>query len=279
MMNTYAKRAIRRAKLHVATAGRPFQDADTGRRYKRIHHFHIRKTAGTSLNTSFWRLCDDAAGKPHGRGRFTARSDVMRWPQRLVFVRQDEGMLQEGLYHIGYSHQPSWAFELPDDTFTLTIVRDPLRRLQSYYRYLVWVRRQHMHNPDFLKKAEPGWRGILEEAEALGPVGSESLKTLVERAPSEHVINQLWMFSKGLDPVEGAEGIRACSAVLRTENFEEDLSKLSTRLNLPLRAFRERGYDYSEIPAPTAAELAAAREALAPEYEMFEQLGQGESYR
>ena len=188
-------------------------------------------------------------------------------------------MLQEGLYHIGYSHEPSWAFELPDHTFTVTIVRDPLRRLQSYYRYLVWVRRQHMQNPDFLKEAEPGWRGLLEEVEALGPVGSESLKTLVERAPAQHVVNQLWMFSKGLDPAEAADGIRGCSAILRTESYDKDLAKLGERLNLPLRAFRERGYDYSEIPDPTPADLSAAREALEAEYEMFEHLGSDEPYR
>lgn len=279
MLSTYAERTIRRVKLHLATMGRPFQDADTGRRYKRIHHFHIRKTAGTSLNASFWRLCTDVTEKPHGRGRFIGRSDIRRWPPRLVFVRQDERMLEEGRYHIGYSHEPSWAFELPDDTFTLTIVRDPLRRLQSYYRYLVWVRRQHMQTPDALKKAEPGWRGILAEAEALGPVGSESLKNLVERAPAQHVVNQLWMFSKELDPVEGAEGIRGCSAILRTESYEKDLARLSEQLNLPLRAFRERGYDYSEIPAPTPADLSVAREALAAEYEMFERLGLDEPYR
>lgn len=182
-------------------------------------------------------------------------------------------MLQEGYFHIGYSHEPSWVFKLPRDTFTLTIVRDPLRRLLSYYRYLLWVRRQYVQDPDLLKEAEPGWRGLLEEVEALGPVGGESLRTLIERAPAQHIVNQLWMFSENLNPVEAAERIRRCSVVLRTESYEEDLAGLAKRLNLPLRAFRERGYDYSGLPSPTPADLKAAREALAPEYEMFGYLG------
>lgn len=182
-------------------------------------------------------------------------------------------MLRDGRYHIGYSHQPAWLLDLPADTFTLTILRDPLRRLQSYYRYLLWVRRQYSRDFGDLRVAETGWQTLLTEAEALGLDGSESLRNLVERAPAQHVLNQLWMFSETLDPGEAAERIRACSAVLRTEYFAEDLAGLSTRLGIPLRVYHERGYDYSGLPEPTVEELAFAREALAAEYAMLDELG------
>ena len=273
-MRRFTKRMLQRAEIMALTRGRPFYDRTTGRRYRRVYHFHVRKSAGTSLNTAFWKLCKDSeAQQLRGEGYLVGRCEAAGLPRKLVMARHDVSVLQGGRYHMGYSHQPCWGLELPSDTFTLTIIRDPLRRLQSYYRYLMWVRHAYTHTPEVLRVAEPSWQELLLEANALGPVGEESLQNLVERAAAKHVVTQLWMFSEELDPAEAAERIVACSAVMRTENFVADLAELGERLGLPLGNYRERSYDNSGIPAFTPADIAAARDALVPEYAMLDRLG------
>src|SRR4030095_8400128 len=95
--------------------------------YKRIYHFHIRKSAGTSINAAFWRL----AGKN--------LQDVGRAPLivsgKFVFVRHNRDLIKAGDYTFANSHAPFWEFELPKNTFCFTIFRDPVSRLYSLYRY------------------------------------------------------------------------------------------------------------------------------------------------
>ena len=273
MIERYVRDVFRRVERVAATTGRPFRDSATGQRFRRIYHLHIRKSAGTSLNVAFWKLCENTEAEGlRGRGYMLGPCRLPGLPGKLVFARHDGRLLQEGTYHVGYSHQPAWALDLPDDTFTVTIVRDPVRRLQSYYRYLLWVRREYGRAPDALRHAEPSWQDLLVEAEALGPIGSESLRHVLDRASAQHVMSQLWMFSEALDPAEAVERLRTCSAVLRTEHFAEDLAALGSRLGLPLHRFYERGYDYAGLPEPDGADLRAAREALEPEYVMLDRL-------
>jgi len=190
-------------------------------------------------------------------------------PQRLVIVRHDPDLLQSGQYHLGYSHQALWQLDLPPSTFRLTVLRDPVRRLVSYYRYLLWTRRESRHNPERLRRLEGSWRDLLIEAEAMGDVGQESIVTLAETAPPRHVSTQLWMFSQTLDPHEAARNVLTCHAIFRTETFGDNVRQLGARLNLPLRSCRERVYETASLPAPTPDELEHVRTILAPEYEML----------
>lgn len=228
-----------------------FDDPVTGRRYRRIYHYHIRKTAGTSLNTAFWSLAGlDLASM----GR---RARLLKGP--YVFVRHDRTLIEQGHYFYANSHRPAHALTLPPDTFTVTILRDPTARLLSYYRYLLWAQ----HDPA-AGQQEPFLRELQRDLAWLG----SSLGDFLQRAPREHLQRQLFMFSAAFDPEEALERLLACSAVCITEQFSDGLARLAHRTSLPLQAQHARRTSTKLALQPE--DVALVSEALGPEIEWFD---------
>jgi hypothetical protein len=263
--------------------------------YKRVYHFHVRKTAGTSLNAAFGAL-----------GGLTVREmstnpEVTR--NGLRFVANGE-LTKEGDFFFASSHDPAWRLCLPPDTFTVTILRDPLARVVSYYRYLLWARA----NPR-ARDIEPFIEQVCTESKfidggfryCLGQLSPHSLRLersailalgpwqflerlsprrrestfceFLARVPPRHLLTQVHMFSKRLDPMEAAEGALACSAVCFTETFSEDLRRVAGMLELDLDEKRER--QFGEKMALSDWELELLRKQLAPEYAMIKRVREG----
>ncbi len=143
------------------------------------------------------------------------------------------------------------------------MLRNPVDRLLSHYRNLLWVRddpRGRIEEKPFVK--------YLEEKEMMWLGGS--FADFLERTPRAHVLRQLYMFSESYDVEEAAERILGCSAVCFTETFGCDLQRLARRLDLPLKGSHERR---SVVKVkPSATELALAREMLAPEFVLLERV-------
>jgi hypothetical protein len=223
--------------------------------HHRIHLFHVRKTAGTSL----WRAF-------------------------------------EGVEGFDSSHAPAWRVELPADTFTVTILRDPVSRAVSYFRYLAWA----LENPDawdrepalgqVLREAtciEGGWPYVRHQFEtwrtesAIRELGVRQFARrlladgagfdgFLTRVPPRRLLAQLYMFSRSFDPKEAAERILALDSVCFTETFPEDLERLSAMLGVELAEKHERRFG---SPVELSAEQEAAlRALLRPEYEMLERV-------
>jgi hypothetical protein len=218
--------------------------------YRRIYHYHIRKTAGTSLNAAFWAL-----------GGFDLRKmgdkqDVVG--NGLKFVRHDSRLIAAGNYFFANSHYPAYCLHIPEETFTITILRDPIARVISYYRYLLWARA----NP-YASHEEPGIASLRNEVTTLGGSFSEFL----ERVPAFRLLQQIYMFSERFDPSEAVEGILRCSAVCFTETFREDLQHLAEILQLDLQEKQERRF--GEKVSLSEEEIELLRQRLAPEYAMI----------
>ncbi len=106
--------------------------------YNRIYHHHVRKTAGSSLNAAFWTLGGlEAAKTDADPTQQVVESNGMK------FVAYNSALIEAGDYFFSTSHIPAWRLDLPSDTFTITILRDPAARVMSYYRYLLWARALH----------------------------------------------------------------------------------------------------------------------------------------
>jgi hypothetical protein len=219
---------------------------------RRVYHYHVRKSAGTSLNAAFWALAglDESAFR---RRRACGNG--------LICVRHAQPLIEEGRYFYGSSHRPAHSLTLPARTFTVTILRDPLKRLLSYYRHLDWAR----CNPEAFH-LEPALNGLRRECEWLGG----SFDDFLRLAPREHLLDQLHMFSAEYRVDEAAERVLSCSAVLFTEQFGAGLRDLAGRLSLPLAERHERRFDHAvEL---NERELDRARELLEPEARLVEQV-------
>jgi hypothetical protein len=241
--------------------------------YDRVYHYHVRKTAGSSLNAAFWALA--------GLDYEAMSNRQVAEGNGLTILQGGAKLIPEGDYFFASSHQPAHKLRLPPRTYTITILRDPAARTISYYRYLLWARgdaadraaepyidavRAESAFLDGGRRLPPWLRRLLRKREP-------GFEEFIERVPAEHLLTQLHMFSAGLDPDEAAERVLACSAVCFTETFPDDLERIARELQLDLSERGERRFGETVDLSPRERNL--LRERLAGEYAMIEQVREG----
>jgi hypothetical protein len=147
---------------------------------------------------------------------------------------------------------------LPRRTFTIALLRDPVARVLSYYRYLV---------AGDAAQGDMAWR-VQDDERALA---GESFSDFLKNVPDELLLNHLYMFSPRFNVSEAAEKILQCSAIMMTETFERDLRDLASTLGLELEYRHERITALTKAPVGEK-QLDALRDRLGPEYELLETL-------
>ena len=221
--------------------------------HRRVYLVHIRKTAGTSLNNMFLSL-----GGGDGSSTFDA---LTRDPihqvviGERVFVGWNRRLINRGDYFYAFSHIPYHELQLPPDTFTITTLRDPVARVVSHYRMLCHFRDARIDHP--CMRTEGPWLG-------------SSFDDFLARMPRQHLLNQLFMFSKSMDPVEAIDRIAELTHVMFTERFDEGVDRLVQRARLPLEAMHVRR-STNEISLTNSAED-RLREILRPEIDVYSSL-------
>ena len=250
----------------AAQAFRPIEGKQTRRElartyrlpdgFKRIYQYHIRKTAGTSIAQGFL-----GAEGGNGEGLYdefyrTPRGKV-GWEivDGRVFVFHNKRLIEGGDYYYGQSHLPAHELRLPPDTFTLTCLRDPSKRIISHYRMLVHFRK-HKLRPDVMP-VEGKWLG-------------DSFGDFLQRIPKDHFFNQLYTFSKDCNIEEAFEKIIRLDHILTTEKFESRLDGLGRRLNLNLGIYHAKSH-YDDVSID-AKDLRHLREMLDAEYRLIERV-------
>lgn len=217
---------------------------------RRVYFFHIRKCAGTSLisgllsstgadgSAAYAQLGGSAQGWIELDGRI-----IVGWHRHLI---------NEGYYQFGFSHRPAHELKLPANTFTVTVLRDPVARLISHYRMLHYFK---AHTPnDYAFQMEGPWLG-------------NSLGDFLGNLPREHLLRQLYMFSANFDVDEAAERIKSLDHVMYLESFGEGLAALGGRLGVRIAQVHEKRYDFDiEI---TESDRQQVAELLAPEYDLL----------
>jgi len=191
----------------------------------------------------------------------------------LRFVRGNPRLIEAGDYFYANSHQPAHQLRLPPGTYTITILRDPAARVVSYYRYLLWARRDSR-----AREREPFIDEVIAESSFLDRRLSlrrrqATFRDFLDRVPDRHLLAQLQMFSSRLDPAEAAANALACSATCFTETYSADLARVAAELRLDLAEMRERGF--GERVELDEEERELLRERLAPEYAMIERVREG----
>ena len=220
---------------------------------RRIYCYHVRKTAGTSLHLSFMALGGEDPMDVYER---IVNSRLHRTISGdYSFVSFNRRLLAEGAYFYGRSHRAAAAQPLPPRTFTVTVLRDPVERVHSYFDYLV-------------SGDDPAMPGPVPAAER--HLASEGFDAFLEQVPRELLQAQLAMFSDRFDVIEAVERIGACSSVFFTEDFAAGLAALGRRLELPLVGRRDRVTAGRSSLTESQRQRLLAR--LEPEYELLRRL-------
>lgn len=194
-----------------------------GHEFSRIYHWHIRKNAGTGFNLRFMSTaCNsnidvaknikDSAHRSGGRAEYGGK----------VFVSWNKRILESGNYFYGSSHIPHHKLSLPQNTFTLTTLRDPLSRVFSHYKMIHEYRMKNTYHP--CMRVEGKWLG-----------DSKTLSEFVRNMPKEHLMAQLYHYSSSYSLEEACERLGTVNFVSRVEDLDvrgfNELNRIIPSLN------------------------------------------------
>lgn len=217
--------------------------------FARIYHHHIRRSAGTSLNSAFF-----ATGGPD----FAATEPLLATQAWMVhggrvYVAHNKFLIERGAYFFARSHSPAHELRLPPGTFSVTILRDPVERVISHYNVLMEWEKNNVDHPS--RATEGQWLG-------------RSFADFLDRMPREHLSRQLFTFSSRFDVDEARVAIAKVDCVLIRGRFADGLAALGARLGLDLALY----HDKTSVPAANIAEndRDRLREMLAAEYALLE---------
>jgi hypothetical protein len=173
------------------------------------------------------------------------------------FVANNEALIGQGRFFFAYSHLPAYALSLPEvGTFKFTVLRDPIDRVVSLYRYLA--------SPNADKSYSH--KAMIEERRW----AIEGFDRFLDQIPRQHLCNQLHMFSRTSSVDEAVNCLNELDLVLRTECLDRDLDRLQEALDLRLSLTRERSSSLRF--APTEAQRDRLYEMLFPEFEILRQI-------
>ncbi len=189
-------------------------------KHKRIYHYHIRKTGGTSLNKMFFLLNNT---KDDSMNIYSEICNSMNHravdSMSRIYVGYNPYFIENEDYFYGFSHIPMHKIKIPTEIFTFTIIRDPVERILSHYKMLLDYEANKNKHPSF--NTEKKWIG-------------DSFGDFISRVPSRHLMRQLYMFSNSFNVEEAVENISKCSHVIFFEDFNKGVKSLFDKLELDM---------------------------------------------
>lgn len=223
--------------------------------YDRIYFYHIQKTAGESLNNAFRELTDtennikEDAKLPRNRTFFVKNG--------RIYVFHNRHLIQQGFYFYAASHVPSHQIKISPNTFRITLFRDPVARIISYYRMI-----NHWEINDIFHPSRPRLRNYIRGG----------FSYFINNIPKCELKAQLFMFSRRYDVNEAIDNLSNLNFIMLTEKFGEHLRVLSSSLGVNLKEFFEHsGYGAVKI---TDDDIDRLREILHDEYLLLEGVSQ-----
>ncbi len=224
--------------------------------FKRIYHYHIRKTGGTSVAHMFMSL--NGNNSQSIWNKLTANSGELCINNGLVYAGWFQTLLEQGDYFFGFSHLTFDEIQLPDNTFTFTCFRDPAERVISHYRMLQGMVARNSQHP--CMATEANWLG-------------NSFDDFLDRIPRDHLLNQLFMFSEQFSVAEALKRVTSLNRWMFTERFDDGVQSLNQATGLRLASTHRHRSDHRFDISHQATERLFSM--LEEEYNFFNQLQPG----
>ena len=221
--------------------------------YKRIYHYHVKKTGGTSLNYSILSMNGYDGQKLYQK--LCNRGLPRLIFNDIIFSAWSKSMIQKGDYFFGFSHIPAHKLRLPPKTFTFTCLRDPVKRVISHYKMIMEYKLYGVRHGRMWVEAK--WF-------------DKDFGDFLKGIPKRHLLRQLYMFSRNYNPTEACDFILNCNHLMLTENFSAGLENLSKKLQIMLKPLHIRKTSV-EIDVKQS-EIDHLRDRLDPEYQLLDQL-------
>lgn len=217
--------------------------------FDRVYHYHIRKTAGSSLNAAFLSAF---AGK-----RVTVKALAGAPKHRIAgeigpAVGWNERLIKAGSFAYAFSHSPFHSLKVPAKTCTFTVFRDPVERAYSHFLMLKGYIENGVDHPCLASEGD--W-------------AKGDFADFIASADRDHLLRQLYMFSENFDVDEAVEAVSSLDQVgffHELGNLLESAQALFS-VDLPMR-HENRSLSRKKL---SAEELAAFRPHFEPEYEML----------
>ena len=234
--------------------GKPFFN----KKYHRIYHFHIRKTGGTSVNKIFLNIHDNNS-KVHFKK--LVENNIIKI-KNTYFAGWDKRIIESGRYHYGFSHIPYHKISIPNKTFTITCLRDPISRVVSHYKMLKYYNENNINHPCMEKEGK--WLG-------------KNFNDFLSKIPKEHLLNQLYMFSESFNIDEAYKNINNLSYYFFTDSFNKGISEISKEINVELIPIHVHKSSIDvDIPKKDIDHL---KKILEPEYELYNKLKRNKEFQ
>lgn len=189
----------------------------------RVYHIHIRKSAGTSINSAFWGLEEYNLN--------TIGREPIVLGKKHAFVRYSKDLIENGNYFYANSHFEFWSLQLKPNTFTFTMLREPYERLVSLYKYYKWVDQVD----DIVgMKLDPSYFVLKEQLHLLG----NSFTDFINNLSDKYLYNQLYVFSENLEVQEAFTNLEKLDRVYFKDNFKASVEDLKITLKLEQLVFK-----------------------------------------
>jgi len=226
--------------------------------YKRVYFVHIRKAGGTSLNHMFLSLSGEDSEMLYSRLSNTPGHRLIC--NGLIYVGWNIRHINKGSYFYAFSHTPLHRLSLPIRTFTVSCFRDPIKRVISHYNMLMDFRINNIDHP--CMAIEGKWLG-------------DGFADFLQNIPKEHLLNQLYMFSKDFIIDEAVCNVRQLSHYFFSDEYDKGITELNRKTGLNLAPIHIRKASYQvQI---SEHDMTRLREMLDQEYKFVNRIRCAES--
>ena len=198
----------------------PVYESSNSNEFKRIYHYHVPKTSGTSINAAFYES-ENLNYVPAIRKQFSNLFTRSIKINGKVFSDHNISLINKSAFYYSWSHYPLEDLDFKTDTYTFTSLREPGERIVSYYRFLDDINKfkkddNYKHMVHLLKNYK------------------ERFDEFIYYLPENIKYAQLNMFSKKLDVDEAIENIKKVNHIIVDNNFEPFIKEIDSIFNTSL---------------------------------------------